>query len=87
MAWYFVTDREFQQKLDWMAEFVRAEVEPLDLLFRAPADPFDPNAKAPKMATRRRYELRELSDDLSHTTRYPHKMVCALLAPRADKYR
>jgi len=50
MAWDFITDREFQQKLDWMAEFVRAEVEPLDLLFRAPADPFDPNAKAPRAA-------------------------------------
>lgn len=29
----FRVDAEFQQKLDWMNTFVRAEVEPLDLLF------------------------------------------------------
>jgi acyl-CoA dehydrogenase len=33
MAWDFTTEPEFQQKLDWMDEFVRNEVEPLDLLF------------------------------------------------------
>ncbi len=31
--WSFETEPEFQKKLDWMAEFVRAEVEPIDLLF------------------------------------------------------
>ncbi len=33
MAWDFSTDPEFQQKLDWITEFVRTEVEPLDLAF------------------------------------------------------
>ncbi len=32
MAWDFSTDTEFQEKLDWIREFVRAEVEPLDVL-------------------------------------------------------
>ncbi|MCU4183250.1 acyl-CoA dehydrogenase family protein [Acidiferrimicrobium sp. IK] len=31
--WDFETDAEFQQKLDWMNEFVREEVEPLDALW------------------------------------------------------
>ena len=31
MAWDFETDPEFQEKLDWVDEFVREEVEPLDL--------------------------------------------------------
>ena len=33
MAWDFETDPEFQAKLDWVDEFVREEVEPLDLLW------------------------------------------------------
>ncbi|WP_024804702.1 acyl-CoA dehydrogenase family protein [Nocardia sp. BMG51109] len=32
MAWDFETDPDYQERLDWVAEFVRAEVEPLDLL-------------------------------------------------------
>ncbi|GAB2729003.1 acyl-CoA dehydrogenase family protein [Nocardia thraciensis] len=32
MAWDFETDPEYQEQLDWVAEFVRTEVEPLDLL-------------------------------------------------------
>jgi acyl-CoA dehydrogenase len=32
MAWDFETDPEYQAKLDWAGEFVREEVEPLDLL-------------------------------------------------------
>ena len=32
MAWDFETDPEFQQKLDWMEDFVREKVEPLGLL-------------------------------------------------------
>lgn len=46
MAWDFSTDPDFQHELDWMETFVRDEVEPLDLVFRGPADPFDPNGKA-----------------------------------------
>ncbi|EFE71488.1 acyl-CoA dehydrogenase family protein [Streptomyces viridosporus] len=30
MAWDFETDPEFQQELDWVEEFVRTEVEPVD---------------------------------------------------------
>jgi acyl-CoA dehydrogenase len=33
MAWDFSTDPEFQAKLDWIDEFVRTEIEPLDLAF------------------------------------------------------
>jgi acyl-CoA dehydrogenase len=35
------TEPEFQEKLDWMARFVREEVEPLDLLFPGAGDPYD----------------------------------------------
>jgi acyl-CoA dehydrogenase len=33
MGWDFSTEPEFQEKLDWMKEFVRDECEPLDLAF------------------------------------------------------
>ncbi|MFI6361253.1 acyl-CoA dehydrogenase family protein [Nocardia sp. NPDC050630] len=33
MAWDFETDPEYQKRLDWADEFVRAEVEPLDLVW------------------------------------------------------
>src|SRR5207245_10479096 len=33
MAWDFSTETEFQEKLDWIAEFVKREIEPLDLAF------------------------------------------------------
>ena len=33
MAWDFETDPGYQAKLDWADEFVRTEVEPLDLVF------------------------------------------------------
>jgi acyl-CoA dehydrogenase len=33
MAWDFSTDPEFQEKLDWIDQFVRDEIEPLDLAF------------------------------------------------------
>ena len=50
MAWNFETDPEFQKQLDWMATFVREHVEPLDLVFREPADPFDPSLDGPAQA-------------------------------------
>ena len=34
MAWEFETDPEYQVKLDWAEEFVRTEVEPIDVLWR-----------------------------------------------------
>ena len=33
MGWDFETDPEYQQQLDWVDEFVREEVEPLDYVF------------------------------------------------------
>ena len=33
MGWEFETDPEYQAKLDWADEFVREEVEPLDVVF------------------------------------------------------
>ena len=32
MAWDFSTEPEFQEQLDWVAEFCRTEVEPLELV-------------------------------------------------------
>ncbi len=48
MTWNFSTEPEFQEKLDWMREFVAAEIEPMDLVFRKPGDPFDPRSPARK---------------------------------------
>jgi acyl-CoA dehydrogenase len=50
MAWDFETEPDFQKKLDWMDDFVAREVEPLDLVFRGPADPFDPARRGPAAA-------------------------------------
>ena len=36
--WDFETDPEYQKKLDWVEEFMRTDLEPLDL---APLDPYD----------------------------------------------
>lgn len=41
MAWDFETDDAFQQQLDWMDEFVREEVEPLDHVLGNPYDKSD----------------------------------------------
>lgn len=51
MAWDFETDPEFQKKLDWMDEFVREEVEPLDLAFPGSVAPFDRRNQTYKDAT------------------------------------
>ena len=37
----FRVDRDFQAKLDWMAKFVREEIEPLDLLFPSAGAMYD----------------------------------------------
>lgn len=39
--WDFSTEPKFQAQLDWMENFVRHEVEPLDLLFPAVGDAYD----------------------------------------------
>ena len=42
MAWDFQTDPEYQEKLDWVEQFVREEVEPADRLYDHPLDMNDP---------------------------------------------
>jgi acyl-CoA dehydrogenase len=44
--WDFETDSEFQEKLDWIDEFLTKEVEPLDLVFGDPYDKADKRALA-----------------------------------------
>ena len=46
MSWSFETDSEFQAQLDWIETFSREEIEPLDLVFRGPGDPWDPDSPA-----------------------------------------
>jgi len=48
----FSVDPEFQEKLDWMAAFIREEVEPLDLLFPRPGDPYDVHNKTSRAILR-----------------------------------
>ncbi|MGI5169200.1 acyl-CoA dehydrogenase family protein [Spirillospora sp. CA-253888] len=45
MAWDFETDPDYQELLDWADAFVRAEVEPLDLVLGDPYDKADPRFK------------------------------------------
>jgi len=40
--WSFETDAEYQKELDWIDEFVRKRIEPLDFVVRAPYDTKDP---------------------------------------------
>lgn len=42
MAWDFETEPEFQAQLDWMDDFVRCEIEPLDLVLKSPGDVRNP---------------------------------------------
>ena len=42
MAWDFENDEEFQPALDWMDEFVREEIEPLDHVLGSPYDITNP---------------------------------------------
>jgi acyl-CoA dehydrogenase len=42
MAWDFRTDSEFQKQLDWVEEFTRAEIEPVDEIVENPYDIKDP---------------------------------------------
>jgi acyl-CoA dehydrogenase len=43
--WDFSTEPEFQDKLDWMKEFVKEECEPLDILFPGHGAPYDTRNK------------------------------------------
>ena len=51
VSWSFETDSEFQEQLNWIDEFTREEIEPLDLVFRGPGDPWDPDSPAAKAVT------------------------------------
>ncbi len=42
MGWDFETDPEFQSELDWIENFVREEIEPLDFIVKNPYDLTDP---------------------------------------------
>jgi acyl-CoA dehydrogenase len=42
MSWNFETDPEFQKQLDWMDDFVREEIEPLDFIIKSPYNLDDP---------------------------------------------
>jgi alkylation response protein AidB-like acyl-CoA dehydrogenase len=44
LAWEFSTDPEFQEQLDWVEQFCREEVEPLELVF-----PYAVRMRDPKM--------------------------------------
>src|SRR3954471_4055309 len=46
MAWDFSTEPEFQKKLDWVEEFCREEVEPLEYVFPYAVRSQDPKIKA-----------------------------------------
>jgi acyl-CoA dehydrogenase len=46
MSWDFETDPEYQRLLDWADEFLREEVEPLDLVLHDPYDKSDLRAMA-----------------------------------------
>ncbi len=48
MSWSFETDQDFEDQLEWIDEFTTKEIEPLDLVFREPGDPWDPNSPAAK---------------------------------------
>jgi acyl-CoA dehydrogenase len=46
MAWDFETEPEFQRQLDWIDEFVKNEVEPLDLILGFPYEVNNPKRNA-----------------------------------------
>lgn len=45
MSWDFETDPDFQRELDWIDDFVREEIEPLDFILGHPNDFSDPNRR------------------------------------------
>ena len=46
MAWDFSTEPEFQEQLDWVDQFCKEEIEPLDLVFPGAVRSKDPKMKA-----------------------------------------
>src|SRR6185295_407848 len=68
MAWDFETEPEFQEKLDWMDEFVATEIEPLDLAFREPGAAYD----------RRNPMYKEITDPLKAKVKAKGLWACHL---------
>ena len=68
MAWDFETEPEFQEKLDWMDEFVTSEIEPLDLAFREPGAAYD----------RRNPMYKEITDPLKAAVKAKGLWACHL---------
>src|SRR5689334_18834809 len=62
MAWDFSTEPEFQKKLDWVEEFCREEVGPVDLIF-----PDAMRSRDPKIKTL----VTELQDQIKDQGRCP----------------
>jgi acyl-CoA dehydrogenase len=58
MAWDFETEPDFQKKLDWIDQFVREEIEPIDLLFGGGGAPYDKSNKVTQAI------LRPLQDEV-----------------------
>ncbi len=46
MGWDFETELEFQLHLDWMKEFIREEIRPLDMILGNPYDKADQKSQA-----------------------------------------
>jgi acyl-CoA dehydrogenase len=67
MAWDFSTDPEFQARLDWVAEFVRTECEPLDRALPHPTE-FTPPTP----------EIRAVIDPLKQQVRDRELWACHL---------
>ncbi|ETX05678.1 MAG: acyl-CoA dehydrogenase [Candidatus Entotheonella gemina] len=57
MAWDFETEPEFQTELDWMNEFVREQVEPLDFVLGSPYDIHNPKNR--KIVPKLQAEVRQ----------------------------
>jgi acyl-CoA dehydrogenase len=57
VAWDFSTEPEFQQQLDWVADFCEHEVEPLDLVF--PGAAWSRDAKAKMLADPLKQQVRD----------------------------
>jgi acyl-CoA dehydrogenase len=63
MTWDFETEPEFQQKIDWAAQFVREKVEPLDVLF--PLGMYQPlNDEMRRVVEPLKQEVRDLGPEL-----------------------
>jgi acyl-CoA dehydrogenase len=59
MAWDFSTEPEFQARLDWASDFVRAECEPLDLALPHPHEFQPPTAEVRKVIDPLKQQVRD----------------------------